>query len=977
MKKAFKISAVVLALIALVALSVVLTVSAAETVTEINATNYQVAMQDGGSFKLVEDIVAEDSKVIRIGGNVTLDLNGYTIKSTTTGGLFYQYISLGDKGFSIVDNSQENDGAIIAPDATLIDNNVIGAVKIYDGTFVVAKLSEKDNVRVQGSGEDHDYEGDYANVDETWGTWISVDPDSFCMDGYHGIGSYKKKEVTDKAGEVLYSGALYRVVPEDFDITYIYTDVDGNAIAGVATANPAQFDVETATFELSKEFTRNGTELKGYSLKNDTWVLYEAGNVGEKYQAISKIYQGTYFYDIVLIAEFVPTVYKIEYNFGDYNTFNITNPATNPTSFTNGTADITLAPATKGEATFEGWYTAPDFSGEAVTVIDCSETYNDVVLYAKFDLKEFTITYELDGGTEVVPDGKNPNPTTVTVDTVVSSLNDASKNGYDFVGWYDAKTEGNKVESIALGTNKDITLYARYTTKEYKITYDLGDVDILNQDKLPTSYTIETPTFSLVDPEVDEGTEFTGWVDADGNPVTEIVVGSTGDITLTATWKYTEYKLFFEFGVGVDRDEVNNSKNTVTDDIKYFNKYQETILQDASRPRYTFEGWYSDSDLTQPIEKIEKGTTHNVTVYAKWAPVDYNIVYDENGYQVIVTPDDPATPDVDESKSEKVAFESGATLPENAPKTYNWDSDFELPVPTRVGYVFKGWEVNGTDTIITELKPHTYDGDLSLVAVWEIGDFDVVVRYIYNKDYQAANPALSDKYPEFVFYTKTVSITYGERFEHVVDFTKWNGFVPEAWTYVIESVPAETTTIDIYFEPVVYSTEYVDGELVVTYFDGSTKTVSLNSLASIKLTDNALIYVTADGTETTVSSVVATTDEIKALEAQIATINSNLAKLTADYAKADDTLKAELKAELTSSIAAAIAEVEAKIASNSADIQANKDAIAALNTLVDELAAKIDGLESKDSTLLIVVIIVGVIAAGAAVVGVIALVKKK
>ena len=67
----------------------------------------------------------------------------------------------------------------------------------------------------------------------------------------------------------------------------------------------------------------------------------------------------------------------------------------------------------------------------------------------------------------------------------------------------------------------------------YQITYNLdgGVVDGTN----PATYTIETPTFVLIEPTKD-GFAFDGWFDAQGNKIEKIEQGTTGDITLTAQW---------------------------------------------------------------------------------------------------------------------------------------------------------------------------------------------------------------------------------------------------------------------------------------------------------------------------------------------------------------------------------------------------------------------------------------------------------
>lgn len=86
--------------------------------------------------------------------------------------------------------------------------------------------------------------------------------------------------------------------------------------------------------------------------------------------------------------------------------------------------------------------------------------------YAKFSPNKYTVSFDANGGsvgtasTEVEYDasyGKLPTPTRV---------------GYDFAGWYTAKTNGNKIESTTtVSTSSDHTLYAHWNAHSYTIVF--------------------------------------------------------------------------------------------------------------------------------------------------------------------------------------------------------------------------------------------------------------------------------------------------------------------------------------------------------------------------------------------------------------------------------------------------------------------------------------------------------------------------
>ena len=75
--------------------------------------------------------------------------------------------------------------------------------------------------------------------------------------------------------------------------------------------------------------------------------------------------------------------------------------------------------------------------------------------------KLFTITLNTNGGTltGTVPGSYTMYSSTITLPTATG----ISRTNYDFEGWFDAETGGNKVESIAAGSTGNKTLYARWT----------------------------------------------------------------------------------------------------------------------------------------------------------------------------------------------------------------------------------------------------------------------------------------------------------------------------------------------------------------------------------------------------------------------------------------------------------------------------------------------------------------------------------
>lgn len=107
-------------------------------------------------------------------------------------------------------------------------------------------------------------------------------------------------------------------------------------------------------------------------------------------------------------------------------------------------------------------------------------------------------------------------------------------DGYKFIGWYTASLGGSLVDYIPEGSTQNYVLFAHWELETYTITYDLAPIN-----NNPKEYTIETETFRIEDP-FWSGLSFAYWTDETGNLITKITKGSTGNITLTAHWKYYE-----------------------------------------------------------------------------------------------------------------------------------------------------------------------------------------------------------------------------------------------------------------------------------------------------------------------------------------------------------------------------------------------------------------------------------------------------
>ncbi|MBW9298059.1 hypothetical protein D9N16_04655 [Lactococcus raffinolactis] len=172
------------------------------------------------------------------------------------------------------------------------------------------------------------------------------------------------------------------------------------------------------------------------------------GETGYTFTGWSPAVANTVTATVTYTAQWAPTVYDISY------VLNGGSPTSNPTTYTYGVGVTSFADATgKTGYTFAGWYDDAT-AGNPITTISTTETGNKT-LYARWTPNEYDIIYHLDGG-----DNDSANPAKYTYDVGVASFEDATKDGYHFLGWYDAVEGGNRITNISSTATGTKDLYA-------------------------------------------------------------------------------------------------------------------------------------------------------------------------------------------------------------------------------------------------------------------------------------------------------------------------------------------------------------------------------------------------------------------------------------------------------------------------------------------------------------------------------------
>ena len=182
---------------------------------------------------------------------------------------------------------------------------------------------------------------------------------------------------------------------------------------------------------------------------------------------------------------------------------------------------------------------APDgFTYESASVTGAVQTDNslvftlgaeDAVVSAKALPRTYPLEYVLNGGTVK---GDCPEEYTHGKETTLPA--NVTKAGFRFLGWYlDEKFTGDPVKTIGKTETGYITLYARYGTGNYTISYDTDGGTI--QSGSVTEYKFNNPV-TLPSDVTKKGYTFLGWWDGE-KMVKEISASDYGDKEFLALWQ--------------------------------------------------------------------------------------------------------------------------------------------------------------------------------------------------------------------------------------------------------------------------------------------------------------------------------------------------------------------------------------------------------------------------------------------------------
>lgn len=450
-----------------------------------------------------------------------------------------------------------------------------------------------------------------------------------------------------------------------------------------------------------------------------------------------------------------------------------------------------IEPPKKSGYSFEGW-----LLNKSPFLYEVTPVSTDIVLTA--DWQPLATVVRLNSSQSVLPDGAE--------DTVNVYYGQSFRfpvpvrNGYRFEGWIVNNIIMTDADGYSLLNwsypNNDGLPYSA-TASWIPIVYNIyygGLMDGRNSDSNPNTYMISSEI--TLRPATRAGYTFVGWSKnpVDYEPITQILPGSYGTLTVYAKWDAIDYTVRFF-------DEDGTTTLAESQEVSSTNLIKEP--QNPTKEGKTFVGWYTDLDFTVrwDFRNRPRGEKEDFNLYARFtdeytAGLEFSINGRGTAYSVIEYTGSSTDPIIPESylglpvvAIEGYAFSETnvsriilpASITRIAVGAFSDCSDLEILITT-ASDIAEG-ALSGTSAL-RELSIGNYFGELGelfgtasypnsyeagftnengklVSSVWQIPNSLETIRYT-NVDDQRLSPYafanfISLKYAE-------ITVSYGEDF---------------------------------------------------------------------------------------------------------------------------------------------------------------------------------------------------------------------
>ena len=698
--------------------------------TVAKGRTYEVDMTSRGPY----DVIKAGKFTGDYSNPVTEEQYAFTVNENMTVALIYQKVNadykvehykqnIADDNYTLIDTDKKmgnvgaepeyeyrtftgftkNTDKAVIPDAILEDDSTV--VKLYYDRNVHAVALDKGTGIQSVTGAGAYRYGQTVNIS------ASVGP-GYNWEKWDGLSSSISESFIMPDNDLTYKACAS---PKSFAVTFIGNGGTADPVSRVVTYNSTNWNTGAVTGK------RLGYDIGGWYTQAN-----EPGGTpsGEKvFDAGGNAVKGTYWSDngssavwkglsdLTVYAHWLPKTFTMYFNY---------NIPSNADKFTLKGDDIkqkevaykekigSMPSPTLAGYTFQRWSKTEDKTSPDVKENDLYKILDDSTVYAQWGPAWYTIVYDTGGGSWKKNVPANPDIAGYYEDITIYA---PERTGYDFTGWNiesmdsfthvldgtvsnetSAKNVASGKASAVFkglrGDNGEVRFTAQWAATPFSITYNLnGAADPGN----PATYTIDTPTFPLINPSK-EGYGFKGWTGTGLNkPELSVVIskGSTGDREYTANFIANSYRIEYVLDGG--------TAGTYAPDEAV---YDSTItISNPTKPGATFEGWditgmdgcthtlgtaTTTDDRATGIKatsyKNLRSTYETVTFTAKWKYISYNITYDFNGG-------------------------CGADFGSYPASAMTWN-EFTVTTPVHdSGFNFLGWTITGMDN-----GEHRYGG---------------------------------------------------------------------------------------------------------------------------------------------------------------------------------------------------------------------------------------------------------------------------
>lgn len=282
------------------------------------------------------------------------------------------------------------------------------------------------------------------------------------------------------------------------------------------------------------------------------------------------------------------------------------------------------------------------------------------------------ITFNSNGGSSV--DSQE-----VSYGNKITKPTNPTKENYVFDGWYQDITLNVPFDFDTPIIN-DVTLYAKWTANEYKVTFDANEGTVT-----PSKNVTFGSVYGELPVPTRTGYTFDGWYTAkdSGTEIkSDTTVAITNEQILYAKWTANEYNII----ITVNDEDMGSASANLTK----ANEGTKVSLTSLPKSGYHFVKWESEDVTITNNEFImpPKNVTVKV-IFEEDIPLTYKVAFDKNGGTG--------------SMNDITGLTGTYTLPENK---------FAAPD----GKQFKGWSLSNDGGIITKLD---IDEDKIVYAIWE------------------------------------------------------------------------------------------------------------------------------------------------------------------------------------------------------------------------------------------------------------------